>query len=146
MKRVVWVLWIVLGMGATVQGIASDVAWFPLPDIARVSVAPFLPGPSDEVLVTVSGTRYGGPPDAVVGWADAKIEGGQIVLDVYWHPDPDTVWIAQYAPNTMWSYGGAVSLGTLDPGTYRLQVRNHGLVQCTASTLFTVLGEWSFPW
>ena len=80
MKRVVWVLWIVLAIGTTVQGIASDMPWFPLPEIARASVAPFLPGPSDEVLVTVSGTYYGGPPDAVVGWADAKIEGPLVIV------------------------------------------------------------------
>ena len=145
MKRVVWVLWIVLGMGTAVQGATSGL-WLPLPDSARVSVRPFLPGPSDEVFVTVSGTRYGGQPDAVVGWADAKIEGDEIVLDVYWHPHPDTVWIAvAYPPNTMWSFEGTASLGTLDPGMYTLQVRNHGLVECAASTVFTVRSDWAAP-
>lgn len=101
----------------------------PLPAQAEVTltITPSEPTEGDAVTATVSCSPVG---YYYVDRADLQVRGALITLDLYWQ---DAVF---FAPIDELRH--IQPLGTFDPGTYTLLVRNHGPFSGMATTSFTV--------
>jgi hypothetical protein len=127
-------------------------------DLAKpmnVKVMPWRPTPTDEVVVTISGSTF--VPYLTADDVDLQIDGSDITLDIHWISSPPllpsgilmeqfcsvgTVYepVQFVSPSSLRSdrYEVTKSLGTFSPGTYKVEINNSGRLTGTVSTSFTV--------
>jgi hypothetical protein len=121
----------------------------------NVKITPLRPDPSDEVVVTVSGSTF--VPYLTADSMDLQINGSDITLDIHWISSPPPAYqvtgtcqsqlcatvvepVQFELPSTLRSdrYEVTKSLGAFQPGTYQVEVNSSGRLTGTASTSFTV--------
>jgi len=129
-------------------------------DLAKpmnVKVTPLRPRPDDEVVVTISGSTF--VPYLTADDVDLQIDGSSITLDIHWISSPPPPVYLDLGYCQLQFCGGIVhepvqveslsslrgdryevtkSLGTFNPGTYKVEVNSSGRLTGTVSTSFTV--------
>jgi hypothetical protein len=101
----------------------------------KVTVAPEAPSSSDDISVTIS--RWVEAGQGVAG-STVSTQGGIVRLDLHWATKPGAVVYGIWPPPYHWETH-TVSIGTFNPGRYRLVVNSDGRDMATAS--FTVADD-----
>jgi hypothetical protein len=133
---------LVLGVSANAWGLVNlSGSTFRRP-IQSITVSPMMPRSTDSVTLTLKGWKTAG---FEVHDADVWIVGNTIHLSLFWNLPVLTDW-----NSVAYEYNQAI--GTLSPGTYKVEVSYSGAMIATGTMSFTVLAPLSnhagslFPW
>jgi hypothetical protein len=137
-------------LAAVVLAISTN-AWALLPanltvslgrPIQSVWITPVIPRAGEEILVTISGWKTNG---SEIYQVTKRIMGSAIQLDVFWSLHGLTDW-------GFMQYEYVESLGTLEAGSYTLNINYSGMLFASTSQRFSVMKARSanpdsiFPW